>query len=405
MKIIIVIFLLLAGVTLKAQDMKGMKMPKQENKKQTERYTCVMHPEIQSSKPGNCPKCGMKLVKKTVKVQTSKSATQKPDMQMSKETMPANHMKDMKMDMPMPKAKEGIEQNMQGMQMDNNQKEQANPARYTCVMHPEIHSSEPGNCPKCGMKLVKEKPKAVIKPTDNKDKMNMLKDTSMSMDMDSKGNMPMNRMQMSGGSSKNKTMDMSGMNMDNMHMPKVDLGTIKTITNNTPPHTVVYHLYVRDTIVNYAGKAKRAIAVNGQIPMPTLTFTEGDTAEIWVHNELNEVTALHWHGLFVPNRMDGVPFLTQMPIKPHSVYLYKFPIIQHGTHWYHSHAGLQEQIGMYGMFIMNKRKEWDIPTIPVVLSDWTNMNPSEVNRSLHNQTDWFGIRKNTIQSYTEAIKT
>lgn len=90
--------------------------------------------------------------------------------------------------------------------------------------------------------------------------------------------------------------------------------------------------------------------------MPTLTFTEGDTAEIWVHNELKEVTSLHWHGLFLPNKMDGVPFLTQMPIKPGTTYLYKFPIIQHGTHWYHSHSGLQEQIGMYGAFIMNKRK-------------------------------------------------
>lgn len=61
---------------------------------------------------------------------------------------------------------------------------------------------------------------------------------------------------------------------------------------------VRYDLYVRDTIVNFSGKTKRAIAVNGQIPMPTLTFTEGDTAEIYVHNELNEETSLHWHGLF-----------------------------------------------------------------------------------------------------------
>ena len=64
--------------------------------------------------------------------------------------------------------------------------------------------------------------------------------------------------------------------------------------------TVVYHLYVKDTMINFTGKEKRAIAVNGQIPMPTLTFTEGDTAEIYVHNELNEETSLHWHGLFLP---------------------------------------------------------------------------------------------------------
>jgi FtsP/CotA-like multicopper oxidase with cupredoxin domain len=168
--------------------------------------------------------------------------------------------------------------------------------------------------------------------------------------------------------------------------------------------TVRYDLYVADTTVNFSGKPKRAIAVNGQIPMPTLTFTEGDTAEIYVHNNLDEVTSLHWHGLFLPNRMDGVPNLTQMGIKPHTTYLYKFPIVQTGTHWYHSHSGLQEQIGMYGAFIMKKKKEWDIPSIPIVLSEWTDMKPHEVQRSLHAATDWFAIKKGTTQSYTEAIR-
>ena len=141
---------------------------------------------------------------------------------------------------------------------------------------------------------------------------------------------------------------------------------------------VRYDLYVRDTIVNYSGKEKRAIAVNGQIPMPTLTFTEGDIAEIYVHNELNETTSLHWHGLFLPNKEDGVPNLTQMPIQPGTTHKYTFPIIQNGTHWYHSHSGLQEQIGMYGMFIMNKKENDptfrkgidDLPTVPLILSEW-----------------------------------
>ncbi len=167
---------------------------------------------------------------------------------------------------------------------------------------------------------------------------------------------------------------------------------------------VRYDLYVKDTTVNYSGKPKRAIAVNGQIPMPTLTFTEGDTAEIYVHNELNEKTALHWHGLFLPNQYDGVPYLTQMPIKPHTTHLYRFPIIQSGTHWYHSHYGLQEQIGMYGSMILNKKKELDIPTIPIVLSEWTDMKPEQIHRRLHNATDWFAIKKGTTQSYTEAIR-
>jgi FtsP/CotA-like multicopper oxidase with cupredoxin domain len=175
---------------------------------------------------------------------------------------------------------------------------------------------------------------------------------------------------------------------------------------------VRYDLYVTDTIVNFSGKNKKAIAVNGQIPMPTLTFTEGDTAEIHVHNQLEESTSLHWHGVYLPNMEDGVPFLTQMPIEPNTTHIYKFPIIQNGTHWYHSHSGLQEQVGMYGSLILNKREGSpdfrqgidDLPTIPIILSEWTDYKPENVHRMLHNATDWFAIKKGTTQSYAEAIK-
>ena len=109
-------------------------------------------------------------------------------------------------------------------------------------------------------------------------------------------------------------------------------------------------------------------------------------------------------GFFLPNKYDGVANLTQMPIAPGGTYLYKFPIIQHGTHWYHSHAGLQEQIGMYGAFIMNKRKELDIPTIPVIISEWADMTPGEIHRRLKTASDWFAIQKGTTQSYGEAIR-
>jgi|APLak6261662433_1056034.scaffolds.fasta_scaffold00444_4 CopA family copper-resistance protein len=284
---------------------------------------------------------------------------------------------------------------MKGMDMkkkQNTQKVQS--TTYTCPMHPEIHADKPGKCPKCGMTLVKEKPKAVKKSVVKKhNEMQIpIKKTS-----DKKANTATKKT--------DNNVAPETHNMGNMDMPKANLGPIKTIVNNTPPRTVRYDLYVRDTIVNFTGKPKRAIAVNGQIPMPTLTFTEGDTAEIYVHNELDEETSLHWHGLFLPNRYDGVPNLTQMPIKPHTTHLYTFPIIQHGTHWYHSHTGLQEQIGMYGSFIMNKREELDIPTVPIVLSEWTDMNPKNVHRMLHNASDWFAIKKGTTQSYAEAIRS
>ncbi|CAN5542006.1 hypothetical protein BH10BAC1_BH10BAC1_14540 [soil metagenome] len=180
----------------------------------------------------------------------------------------------------------------------------------------------------------------------------------------------------------------------------------------TAQNVVKYELTVTDTIVNFSGKEKRAIAVNGQIPMPTLVFTEGDTAEIIVHNQLNEGTSLHWHGLQLPNKEDGVPFLTQMPINSNETYVYRFPIIQNGTHWYHSHKGLQEQIGMYGSLILLKKKNDptfrkgidDLPSVPIVLSEWTDLKPENVHRMLHNASDWFAIEKGTTQSYAEAIK-
>jgi FtsP/CotA-like multicopper oxidase with cupredoxin domain len=198
------------------------------------------------------------------------------------------------------------------------------------------------------------------------------------------------------------------------HLKSLLLAILLVAISNTifAQKVVRYDLYVKDTVVNFTGKTKRAIAVNGQIPMPTLTFTEGDTAEIHVHNQLKETTSLHWHGLFLPNKEDGVPNLTQMPIEPNTTHIYRFPIIQNGTHWYHSHSGLQEQIGMYGNFVMLKRENDptfrkgidDLPSIPLVLSEWTDYNPKNVHRMLHNANDWFAIKKNTTQSYGEAIK-
>lgn len=168
--------------------------------------------------------------------------------------------------------------------------------------------------------------------------------------------------------------------------------------------TVRYDLFVTDTTINYTGKKRHGIAVNGSLPAPALVFTVGDTALVYVHNLADEPTAIHWHGVQLPNRMDGVPYLTQQPIPPHTTYIYKFPVVQTGTYWYHSHFSLQEQVGLYGALIFNKRAEPDIPTIPVVLSDWSNTKPKEINRMLHTGNDWFAIEKHSVQSYWEALK-
>jgi FtsP/CotA-like multicopper oxidase with cupredoxin domain len=157
-------------------------------------------------------------------------------------------------------------------------------------------------------------------------------------------------------------------------------------------------------MVHYAGNHAMAMAINGSIPAPTLYFTEGDTAEIYVHNQMDMETSLHWHGLILPNRYDGVSYLTTAPIKAGETHVFKFPLVQNGTYWYHSHTMLQEQSGLYGAFVIHKKSEDTTNQYTVVLSDWTNENPDQINRRLHAATDWYAIKKGSTQSYAEAIK-
>ncbi|MHB1278813.1 MAG: multicopper oxidase domain-containing protein, partial [Bacteroidia bacterium] len=163
------------------------------------------------------------------------------------------------------------------------------------------------------------------------------------------------------------------------------------------------HLYLHDTTVNYGGKPIRAIAINGTIPGPELHFTIGDTAEIFVHNQMKEESSLHWHGLILPNDQDGVPYLTTTPIKAGTTARYSFPLVQTGTYWYHSHTGLQEQLGQYGAFIIHENKPTSYKEKTLLLSDWSNENPKQIDRSLHAATDWYMIKKNAVQGYGEAI--
>jgi FtsP/CotA-like multicopper oxidase with cupredoxin domain len=170
-------------------------------------------------------------------------------------------------------------------------------------------------------------------------------------------------------------------------------------------HRVIYHLYINDTTVNYTGKKRPAMAINGSIPAPQLTFTEGDTAEIYVHNEMMMETSIHWHGLILPNRYDGVSYLTTTPIEGGQTHLFKFPLVQHGTYWYHSHTMTQEQSGLYGAFVIHEKRPSPVKEYTLLLSDWTDENPEQVQRRLHNATDWYAIRKGSTQDYLQAIQT
>lgn len=154
-------------------------------------------------------------------------------------------------------------------------------------------------------------------------------------------------------------------------------------------------LVVAYKTVNFAGKSRQAITVNNVIPGPTLHFKEGETVAINVHNRLDKETAIHWHGVLVPWQMDGVLGLSQKGIPPGGTFQYKFKLLQSGTYWYHAHAGLQEQQGLYGAFVIDpiKRSSYHYTKdYVVVLSDWSNTNPNQIMANLKKEGDYYSPR-------------
>jgi len=105
------------------------------------------------------------------------------------------------------------------------------------------------------------------------------------------------------------------------------------------------------------GKKVRAMAYNGTVPGPVIRVTEGDQVRIHVRNQLQESTCVHWHGLRVPNKVDGVPFITQDPIPPGGSFTYEFVAKPFGTHMYHSHHNSAQQVGLglLGAFIIDPK--------------------------------------------------
>lgn len=169
---------------------------------------------------------------------------------------------------------------------------------------------------------------------------------------------------------------------------------------------VEYHLYVNDTIVNYTGHRRKALAINGQIPAPTLWFTEGDSAVIHVHNQLKEEVSIHWHGVLLPNEQDGVQVLNTRPIHAGKTHTFTFRIIQNGTLWYHSHFMFQEQQGVYGplVFYPAVQENDRVKNEEVLqLSDWRDESGKSIMRTLKRRNEWYAIKKKSVQSWGEAI--
>jgi FtsP/CotA-like multicopper oxidase with cupredoxin domain len=172
---------------------------------------------------------------------------------------------------------------------------------------------------------------------------------------------------------------------------------------------VHYELVATQGKVNLSGKEEVdfALMLNGSIPAPTLTFQEGDDAEIVVKNQIpDQELSIHWHGILLPPEMDGVAYVNSPPILSGESFTFRFKIRQSGTYWYHSHTNVQEQKGIYGAFIIQKAGEelkYDREKV-VVLSDWSDENATQILKNLRKDGDYYLYKKGTMRSWLGAIQ-
>ncbi len=154
------------------------------------------------------------------------------------------------------------------------------------------------------------------------------------------------------------------------------------------------------------GRRGRAVTINGTLPGPLLRFREGDEAVIHVTNELDEDTSVHWHGLILANGMDGVPKVNFPGIRPGETFTYRYPVRQYGTYWYHSHSGLQEQMGHYAPLVIDpaggEPYEYDREHV-IVLSDWMFEDPYRVLARLKKHPDYYNFQKRTVFDFFRDV--
>lgn len=167
-----------------------------------------------------------------------------------------------------------------------------------------------------------------------------------------------------------------------------------------------FDLFIDQTPVNLTGRARTALTVNGSLPGPLLRWREGDTVTLRVKNRLGEPTSIHWHGILLPSTMDGVPGLSFKGIEPGGLYVYQFKVKQHGTYWYHSHSGLQEQQGVYGPLVIDPKEPEPYAyqrDYVVMLSDWTDEDPVALMKTLKKQSDYYNLHKPTLGDFVRDV--
>jgi CopA family copper-resistance protein len=181
----------------------------------------------------------------------------------------------------------------------------------------------------------------------------------------------------------------------------------------SPGHPTVlsgtdFALDIVEAPVNYTGKTRPAVTINGGIPGPILRWKEGSTVTLRVTNRLQHMpTSIHWHGIILPAGMDGVPGLSFDGIAPGETFTYRFQVRQSGTYWYHSHSGYQEQTGLYGPLVIEPAGPDRYPTdrdYVVMLSDWTDENPERIYAKLKKQSDYYNFAQPTAPDFFRDVR-
>lgn len=160
----------------------------------------------------------------------------------------------------------------------------------------------------------------------------------------------------------------------------------------------VVDLHIRRENLNIAGRSGRPITINDSMPGPLIRLKEGQRARLHVSNALDEATSIHWHGIILPENMDGVPGVSFPGIKPGETFEYEYDVQQNGTYWYHSHSGLQEQLGHLGPLVIDPA-DGDIGADRehvIILSDWTFEDPDEVFRNLSVAEGYYNYQQRTL---------
>ena len=168
-----------------------------------------------------------------------------------------------------------------------------------------------------------------------------------------------------------------------------------------------FNLRIGQTEVNLTGRSRTALTINDSLPGPLLRWKEGDTITLNVANALDGDTSIHWHGILLPANMDGVPGLSFSGIHPGQAYRYRFTVKQHGTYWYHSHSGFQEQQGVYGPLVIEPREpepfQFDREHV-VMLTDWTDEHPERIFAKLKKQSDYYNFRQRTAGTFLRDVR-